>query len=108
MYNLSGKIAAITGIGGPEDDFSNGKAISCLLAAQGAHIEGLDINQRDGAHTQAKITDAGGICALTLGDATSEADINKWIENIIAKHGRIDILVNFVYIYAKKMMCWSK
>ena len=96
MYNLSGKIAAITGIGGPEDDFSNGKAISCLLAAQGAHIEGLDINQRDGAHTQAKITDAGGSCTLTLGDATSEADINKWIENIIAKHGRIDILVNNV------------
>ncbi len=94
MYNLSGKIAAITGIGGPEDDFSNGKAISCLLAAQGAHIEGLDINQRDGAHTQAKITDAGGSCALTLGDATSEADINKWIENIIAKHEKIDILVN--------------
>lgn len=96
MYNLSGKIAAITGIGGPEDDFSNGKAISCLLATHGAHIEGLDINQRDGAHTQAKITDAGGSCALTLGDATSEENINSWIEKIITKHGRIDILVNNV------------
>ncbi len=96
MFELSGKIAAITGIGGPRDDFSNGKAISCLLAAQGAHIEGLDIHQEDGTRTQRTIIDAGGTCALTVGDATSEQDSNRWISNIITTHGKLDILVNNV------------
>ena len=96
MFELSGKIAAITGIGGPADDFSNGKAISCLLAAQGAHIEGLDIHKKDGTTTQKTIINAGGTCALTIGDATSEQDSTYWIDSIISTHGKLDILVNNV------------
>ena len=35
MYDLTGKIALVTGIGGPVDALGNGKAIAMLLARQG-------------------------------------------------------------------------
>ena len=60
MYDLTRKIALVTGIGGPVDALGNGKAIAMLLAKQGAIIEGTDIDVPAGANTVAAIRDAGG------------------------------------------------
>ena len=60
MYDLTRKIALVTGIGGPVDALGNGKAIAMLLAKQGAIIEGTDIDEAAGANTVAAIRDAGG------------------------------------------------
>jgi len=96
MLRLDKKIAAVTGIGSPDAPLGNGRAIAELFARQGAVIEGIDIFREDGQRTQDAVTAAGGACQLTIGSVTDEADVNHWIESIIARHGRIDILVNNV------------
>ena len=96
MYDLTGKIALVTGMGGPIDALGNGKAIAILLAQQGAIIEGTDINEAAGANTVAAIGDAGGVAYCSCVDATDQAAVGDWVQACAAKHGRIDILVNNV------------
>ena len=96
MFDLSGKVALVTGIGGPVDALGNGKAIAMLLARQGAIIEGADINELAGANTVAAIRDAGGIAHCSRVDVTDQTGVENWVKACAAKHGRIDILVNNV------------
>ncbi len=96
MLSLKNKIVAITGMGSPDHPKGNGRAISELFAAQGAVIEGIDINEADARRTQQTISENGGKCHLFLGDVTDENIVNQWIDNIIQIHGRLDILVNNV------------
>jgi NAD(P)-dependent dehydrogenase (short-subunit alcohol dehydrogenase family) len=96
MYDLSGKVALVTGIGGPLDGLGNGKAIAMLLARQGAIIEGTDIDEAAGANTVAAIRNAGGKVCCSCINATDQAGVEEWITASAAKHGRIDILVNNV------------
>jgi len=96
MFDLSGKVALVTGIGGPVDAFSNGKAIAMLLARQGAIIEGTDIDRSAGANTVAAIRDAGGAAYCSCVNATDQIGVEDWVKASAAKHDRIDILVNNV------------
>ena len=96
MYDLTRKIALVTGIGGPVDALGNGKAIAMLLAKQGAIIEGTDIDEAAGANTVAAIRDAGGTAHCSRVNATDQASVDAWIKACAKKHGRIDILVNNV------------
>ena len=96
MFDLSGKVALVTGIGSPVDALGNGKAIAMLLARQGAIIEGTDIDEAAGANTVAAIRDTGGLAHCSKVNATDQISVNAWVKACIAKHGRIDILVNNV------------
>ena len=97
MLSMKDKVVAITGIGGPErKPFGNGQQIARQFATQGGIIEGSDIDETAGRQTCSQIESEGGRCHLTLGDATKEQEINSWIEGIIARHGKIDVLVNNV------------
>ena len=96
MYDLTGKIALVTGMGGPIDALGNGKAIAMLLAKQGAIIEGTDIDEAAGANTVAAIRDAGGTAHCSRVNATDQASVDAWIKACAKKHCRIDILVNNV------------
>ena len=60
MFDLSRKVALVTGIGGPSDATGNGKVIAQLLARQGAISEGADIDEVAGANTVATKRAAGG------------------------------------------------
>ena len=95
-FSLAGKIAAVTGFGSPEDELSNGSAIARLFARQGAVIEGLDINETDALTTLNAIQAEGGKAYFTCGDVTNEAAVNGWMNAILNRHGRIDILINNV------------
>ena len=72
MYDLKGKIALVTGMGGPVGVLGNGKAIAMLLARQGAIIEGTDIDESAGANTVAAIRDAGGKANCSGVNATDQ------------------------------------
>jgi len=96
MLSLENKVIAITGIGSPDNPKGNGRAIAELFALQGGIIEGLDIQEDEGLRTKAAISSAAGQCHLTIGDVTNESLVDQWIDSIIAKHGRLDILVNNV------------
>ena len=96
MFSLRGKVALVTGIGGPVDAFGNGKAIAMLLAQQGAIIDGTDIDEVAGANTVAAIRNAEGTAYCSCVNATDQTGVEDWVKACAAKHGRIDILVNKV------------
>lgn len=95
-FSLAGKIAAVTGFGSPEDELSNGSAIARLFARNGAIIEGVDLSAKAAQTTLNAIQAEGGTGYSTIGDVTDEAVVNGWMNTIIKRHGRIDILVNNV------------
>ena len=96
MFNLNKKIALVTGVGGPVESHSNGKAIAMLLARQGAIIDGIDIDESASANTVAAIRAVGGEVHCSKVNATDQKAVENWVNACVAKYGRIDILVNNV------------
>ena len=96
MLALNGKVVAITGIGSPDNPKGNGRAIAELFAKQGAFVEGIDYQKIEGTRSLDAIRKTGGKCQLTVGDVTSETDVNAWISAVVNYHGRLDILINNV------------
>lgn len=92
-YNrlLNGKIAAITGAG-----TGIGAAIAQLFARHGAHVELAEIDPDLAASSAAAITDAGGSVRAHVLDVRDEAQVATWRDDVLATHGRVDVLVNNV------------
>ena len=86
---VAGKVAVVTGAGR-----GIGRATAERLAAEGACIVGIDMNQEDLDATQAAISKAGNVSAMLCGDATEEAITSQLVEFAADHFGRIDILVN--------------
>jgi NAD(P)-dependent dehydrogenase (short-subunit alcohol dehydrogenase family) len=84
---LQGKIALITGAAS-----GIGHATAELFLKEGATVIAADIASPVTPHS-------AGIQALKL-DVTSEADWAKGVEDVVAKHGRLDILINNAGIIA--------
>jgi len=88
---LKGKIALVTGA-----SRGIGRASALALAKEGATVVGV-------ARTGAELDDlcrtiaaAGGAATSFVADVTQSADVAAAVREAIAKHGRIDILVNNV------------
>lgn len=86
MFDLSGKIAVITG-----GTRGIGKGIAVGLAEAGADIA-LVQRSNDG-RVQEEIEKLGVRCETIPCDMTNDADIKKVIPNVMEKFGKIDILV---------------
>ncbi len=96
MKKFENKIILITGIGGPKNSFSNGKAIAKIFASNGGKVEGADKNFKLGTNTMNLIKNEGNYCNLKIFDTTNEKLVKKWIKNCEKKHKKIDILINNV------------
>ncbi len=80
---LAGCVALVTGGAG-----GIGRAVSEAFASHGAQVVAADLPNRLGA------TDTGpGIEHVAL-DVTDAADVRQCVDAIVARHGRLDILVN--------------
>lgn len=75
---LAGKVAVVTGAAS-----GIGAAIARLFHAQGAQVVGIDLNPGDNDGFE-----------LLQGDITDAAAMRALIEATLARHGRIDVLVN--------------
>lgn len=87
---LKGKIALVTGIGA-----GIGRGVGLMYAEQGATVIGCDINPQRAADALAEAQRrALPLDSLHPCDLTKPADVQRCVDYAVAKHGRIDILVN--------------
>ena len=94
------RVAFISGAGASSPGWSNGKAVSVLLAREGAKIFALDRSPEFLAETVEAIKAEGGECLAHTADVTKEADVKQAVEKCMAAFGRIDILFNNVGLQA--------
>ena len=97
MYELSGKVALVTGAGG---ESGLGRAIACRLAREGADVAVTDVDGNSsglwlGLPAVVDEIKAMGHGALSLiSDITDSAQVEKLVAATLDRFGRIDILVN--------------
>ena len=72
-----------------------GRVTAQLLAREGATVVGCDLNPEGAAETVRLVeSDGGMIDASAPVDLSSRSDVETWLEDAVAKHGRIDVLYN--------------
>lgn len=97
MHDLTGKVVLITGLGqSPGQGWGIGAATAILMARQGAKIFGGNRTIASTLSTRNAIGKAGGICDVVECNVTDSQSVKALIDACMAKHGRIDILVNNV------------
>ena len=88
MFDLSGKVALVTGA-----SRGIGHGIATMLAARGAHVVAAARSNRADA-TVAAIKEGGGAAEVASVDVGDRGAVEQMIAATLERHGRIDILVN--------------
>ena len=105
MYDLTGKVAIVTGAGGRH---GIGRAIATRLASEGADVVVTDIVQSlegirpedalegwEGLPSVVKEIESMGRKSLGIySDVSVQGDVNELVKEVVEKFGKIDILVN--------------
>ncbi|KAL4863337.1 hypothetical protein BDV12DRAFT_202180 [Aspergillus spectabilis] len=98
--DLNGKVALVMGIGQAQipgsETWGNGAAIARVLAYSGVKVFGCDLSLPAAEFTAIRIRSEGGMCDVIQADVTSKSDIQKVVDAVLKRHGRIDILINNV------------
>ncbi|MCA0325210.1 MAG: SDR family oxidoreductase [Proteobacteria bacterium] len=92
------KTALVVGAGSIGAGIGNGKAISVLLAREGAKVLAVDRNLDAAKETQRLVREAGGICEAHQADVAVSADVTGMVQACLTHFGGCDILVNNVGI----------
>jgi NAD(P)-dependent dehydrogenase (short-subunit alcohol dehydrogenase family) len=88
-FALKNKVAIVTG-----GAMGIGAATARKLAAEGAAVAILDLDRDEGTKTAAEIARSGALCEFFPCDVSSPSDVSSAVEGVVAKHGRLDILVS--------------
>ena len=87
--SLQGKVALVTGAGP-----NIGSGIALALARYGASVACNDIDPASADACAARIERNGGQALAVYGDVCQEADVRRYVGEVLERFGRIDILVN--------------
>lgn len=91
------KVAVVFGGGQtPGETIGNGRATCLLLADEGATVIVVDRDLASAEDTAVMARERGGNAEALAADITSEDQVKRVIDSVVAKHGRIDILHNNV------------
>lgn len=92
---LEGKVAIVTGAGStPGPGVGTGKAISVVLAREGARVLLVDLHRDRAEDTLEMIEREGGTAAVFAGDCRRARDCEAMVRAAIDAFGGVDILVN--------------
>jgi len=83
---LSGKVAMITG-----GAAGIGKATAQVFAREGAKVVICDVSEEMGT---ALVKELGPDAQFNKVDVCNRAEVQQWVEGVVAKYGKIDILIN--------------
>lgn len=83
---MKGKVVLVTG-----GAAGIGKATALRFAEEGATVIICDVNEASG---QEAVKLFGDKVAFYKVDVANRAEVQKWIEDVIAKYGHVDVLVN--------------
>src|SRR5580692_8094556 len=86
---LANQVAIVTGAGR-----NIGEEVAKTLAAEGAKVAVADLDKGRGAKVAAAIAAAGGEAAAFVVNVAIESEIAALVEAVVAKWGRIDVLIN--------------
>lgn len=89
LFDLTGRVAVITGGGS-----GLGRAIAIGYAQAGVTVVLADVNDAGMAETVALIAAQGHTAYAAHLDVTSRSDVQALADQVVADHGRVDILVN--------------
>lgn len=86
---LQGRVAIVTGAGG-----GLGRAHALYLAGQGAKVVVNDLGQEAADRVAAEIVAQGGEALGVAASVTDEVAVNAMVEQVVARWGRVDILIS--------------
>ena len=89
MFDLTGKIAVVTGAGR-----GIGRSIARALASCGALVVPMDVASPGADEGEAPAGGPGRVTGVVLMNVTDAAAAESAFAGVLAEHGRIDILVN--------------
>ena len=90
MGRLDGQVAIVTG-----GSRGIGRAVALRFAREGARVAITAVQDRDTLEkAEREIAALGGDCIAMLADVARRGDIDKLVQTILARWGRIDVLVN--------------
>src|ERR1700733_1102132 len=90
---LKDQVAIVTGAGR-----NIGEEIAKLFAAEGAKVAIVDLDKPRGERVAGAIKAAGGDATLFMADVSKGSDVTALVKDVVARYGRIDVLVNNVAI----------
>ena len=96
MGRIEGMTAILVGAGSVGPGWSNGRATAVLLAREGARLFAVDRDTDSLAETCRLIRDEGHEVDAHVADVTEASQVEELVSLCLARHGRIDILVNNV------------
>jgi 3-oxoacyl-[acyl-carrier protein] reductase len=94
---LKGQVAIVTGAGR-----NIGEEVAKLFSAEGAKIAVVDLDKARGQRTADAVKAAGGDAEAFVTDVSKGVDVAALLKGVVARFGRVDILVNNVAISDNK------
>lgn len=97
-FSLQDRVALVFGGGSSGPGWGNGKATAVTFARAGATVVVIDIHADAAEETRALIAAEGGRAEAAVCDVTRNEQIRALVDDVAARHGRIDVLHNNVGI----------
>lgn len=89
MAIKKGRIAIVTGAAQ-----GIGSGVAKRLAAAGAYVALIDVQEKAVKQVTGEIAAAGGTAMYLVGDVGLKADVDRMVQAVVDKWGTVDILVN--------------